>query len=194
MKARSRVWSIMAIPMVLAISACGSPDEAPAVEDEAAVATDDTMPAATQAAATANLQTAEGAEAGTATVSARNDGLLLSLQVRGLPPGEHGAHVHTTGKCDAPSFESAGGHWNPAEKEHGLENPAGQHAGDMPNLVVAEDGSGTLEYQLKGGTAEGLLDADGAAMVIHAGADDQQTDPSGDSGARIACGVFNAAS
>lgn len=178
-----------AIPLALAVSACGTSEEEPAAVDETEAAVDTEE----QAIATASLQTAEGASAGTATVSDRATGLMLSLQVNGMPPGEHGAHVHTTGTCDAPTFESAGGHWNPADKSHGLENPAGQHAGDMPNLVVAEDGSGTLEYQLKGGTAEGLLDADGAAIVIHAGADDQQTDPSGDSGSRIACGVFAAA-
>lgn len=95
-----------------------------------------------------------------------------------------------TGKCDAPKFESAGGHWNPTGAKHGLEDPAGQHAGDMPNLVVGEDGRGTLSYELQGATFEGLLDSDGSAMVIHASVDDQKTDPSGNSGDRIACGIF----
>ena len=189
MMPKSGFLHFAAIPLALAISACGSNETAPPAGDE-----DMATPAATDAAAasvaTASLKTSEGADAGTATVSANADGLVLSLRVTGLPPGPHGAHVHTTGKCDAPTFETAGGHWNPADKKHGLENPAGQHAGDMPNLVVAADGAGTLEYTLKGGTAEGLLGADGAAMVIHANADDQKTDPSGDSGGRIACGVF----
>ena len=89
-------------------------------------------------------------------------------------------------------FESAGGHWNPGSTQHGLENPKGAHAGDMPNLTAADDGTGSLTFTLKGGTMAQLLDADGSAFVVHAGQDDQKTDPSGNSGDRIACGVFAA--
>ena len=142
--------------------------------------------------ATANLATASGADAGIATVFDNNGALSLSLSVKGVPSGQHGAHVHMTGKCEAPAFASAGGHWNPTQHKHGLDNPQGQHAGDMPNLTVAADGTGTLTYQLKNATRDGLLDADGAAIVIHATVDDQMTDPSGNSGDRIACGVFAA--
>ena len=115
-----------------------------------------------------------------------------SVSLAKIDPGDHGVHVHTTGSCEAPTFESAGGHWNPESQTHGLEDPAGQHAGDMPNLTVAEDGTGTMDYQLVGGTFEGLLDADGSAFVVHADPDDQMTDPSGNSGDRIACGTFSA--
>lgn len=142
--------------------------------------------------ATADLKTAQGAAAGTVRVSEMAGALTVSLNAEGLTPGDHGVHIHTTGKCEGPKFESAGGHWNPAGMKHGLENPQGQHAGDMPNLVVGSDGRGSLTYSLKGGTLADLLDADGAAFVIHAKKDDQKTDPSGDSGDRIACGVFAA--
>lgn len=193
MRAGMQALKLAAIPMILVISGCGSNNEPAPVDDTVApVEGDMADTTATGTAASTNLLTAEGADAGTATLRSSGADLVLTLQVKGLPPGEHGAHVHTTGTCEAPSFESAGGHWNPANKQHGLENPQGQHAGDMPNLVVAEDGTGTLEYTLKGGTIEGLLDADGAAMVVHADPDDQKTDPAGDSGARIACGVFSA--
>ncbi|WP_235211446.1 superoxide dismutase family protein [Sphingopyxis sp. LC363] len=140
--------------------------------------------------AAAILRTAGGEPAGQATATMVDGRVKLALQVEGLPTGRHGAHVHMTGKCDAPKFESAGGHWNPTGAKHGLEDPAGQHAGDMPNLVVGEDGRGTLSYELQGATFEGLLDSDGSAMVIHASVDDQKTDPSGNSGDRIACGIF----
>jgi Cu-Zn family superoxide dismutase len=97
-----------------------------------------------------------------------------------------------TGKCDPPDFASAGGHWNPTGHQHGMKNPAGPHAGDMPNLDVGSDGRGHLVFTLPGGTYEGLMDEDGAAIVVHAKPDDLTTDPSGNSGGRIACGVFGA--
>jgi Cu-Zn family superoxide dismutase len=142
--------------------------------------------------ATAALAMADGTPAGTATATQTADGLTINVSVTGIPAGPHGVHVHMTGKCEAPKFESAGGHWNPESTEHGLDNPKGAHAGDMPNLVAAADGSGTLSFTLKSGTMAQLLDADGSAFVVHAGPDDQKTDPSGNSGDRIACGVFAA--
>lgn len=180
--------------MAFLLAGCNAPDAStPPAED--APATEAALnagnaPAAERAAA--DLRTASGAAAGKATAATMNGRVMLTLQVEGLPPGQHGVHVHMTGKCDAPKFESAGGHWNPADAQHGLEAPAGQHAGDMPNLVVDDNGRGTLEYELKGATFAGLMDEDGSAMVVHASADDQKTDPSGNSGDRIACGVFKA--
>ena len=180
--------------MAFLLAGCNAPDAStPPAED--APATEAALnagnaPAAERAAA--DLRTASGAAAGKATAATMNGRVMLTLQVEGLPPGQHGVHVHMTGKCDAPKFESAGGHWNPADAQHGLEAPAGQHAGDMPNLVVDDNGRGTLEYELKGATFAGLMDEDGSAMVVHASADDQKTDPSGNSGDRIACGVFEA--
>lgn len=140
--------------------------------------------------AVALLQTAKGAAAGSATVTQGPGGVSLALRVEGMPPGQHGTHVHMTGRCDAPTFKSAGDHWNPVDKQHGLDNPKGQHGGDMPNLNVGEDGRGSVSYMLKGATLEGIRDADGSAMVVHRSIDDQKTDPSGNSGDRIACGVF----
>jgi superoxide dismutase, Cu-Zn family len=113
----------------------------------------------------------------------------------GLPAGEHGVHLHTVGSCQPP-FASAGAHWNPTTRQHGLENPQGAHLGDMPNLTVGASGSVDLQVSTRGGGLRGqhpLLDDDGAAVVIHAMRDDQRTDPSGSSGDRIACGVVTMA-
>ena len=144
--------------------------------------------------AVAMLQTADGRSLGQVKVVQDANGLNLTLDASGLPPGNHGVHIHSVGKCDAPSFESAGGHWNPTNKHHGVANDAGPHMGDFVNLEVLADGKGHLERPIEGATLEGgpnaLLDADGAAFIIHAGRDDQMTDPSGNSGARLACGVF----
>lgn len=182
--------TIVTALLTVSLAACGSPDTADEAADDAT--TDTAMSTETPMRATAMLQTAEGEPAGSATATSGPEGITLAIAVEGLSPGEHGAHVHMTGSCEAPTFESAGGHWNPADRQHGLEAPNGQHAGDMPNLTVADDGTGSLEYQLVGGTWEGLMDADGSAFVVHAMADDQVTDPSGNSGDRIACGVFGA--
>ena len=185
------IWTATAVTFALA--GCGSPETAPASEDPAAaapVAEPAAAPAGDATRAMAMLRTADGAAAGSATATAAGGQVMIALNVQGLPPGQHGVHVHMTGRCDAPTFETAGGHWNPANATHGLEDPAGQHAGDMPNLTVGADGAGTLEYQLVGGSFEGLMDADGSAFVVHASADDQRSDPSGNSGDRIACGVF----
>lgn len=140
--------------------------------------------------ATAILRTADGKEVGRATAREVKQGLRLTIDARGLSVGEHGAHIHTIGKCDAPDFASAGGHWNPLGTQHGSMNPAGPHGGDLPNLLIGKDGHGTLGAVIPKGTLAGLLDADGAAMVVHAGRDDLMTDPSGNSGGRVACGVF----
>ena len=94
------------------------------------------------------------------------------------------------GACDAPGFTTAGGHWNPTMRQHGSMNPNGQHEGDLPNLMIGSNGRGSLGAVIPGATIAGLLDADGAALVVHAGPDDLMTDPAGNSGARIACGVF----
>ena len=185
-------WTATAIPFLLA--GCNAPDAStpPASKDaNGAIALNADDGAGVERAA-ANLKTAAGAAAGKAAVATIGGRVMLTVQVEGLPPGKHGVHVHMTGKCDAPKFESAGGHWNPADAHHGLEAAKGQHAGDMPNLVVEENGRATLAYELKGASFAGLMDADGSAIVVHASADDQKTDPSGNSGDRIACGVFKA--
>ena len=151
------------------------------------------MPVAGGRVATASLLTTTGQPAGRATVTEVAGGLRVTVDARGMPPGNHGAHLHTVGRCDPPDFASAGAHWNPAGTKHGSMNPQGPHAGDLPNLTVGPDGRGTLAVTLAGATMDGLLDADGAAMVVHAAADDLMTDPSGNSGGRVACGVLSPA-
>jgi Cu-Zn family superoxide dismutase len=124
-------------------------------------------------------------------------GVTFRIDASGLPHGVHGIHVHAVGRCDPPDFASAGSHWNPAGRKHGVNNPAGPHAGDLPNVDVAANGVLGQTVTLPNATlfapqeASGtLLDADGAALVIHAQADDYVTDPSGNSGARLACAVI----
>ena len=129
-----------------------------------------------------------------ATASTVASGVRVRVEANGLAPGSYGVHVHAVGRCDPPGFESAGPHWNPANRQHGTQNPAGPHMGDLPNLLVGADGQGSFEMTIPearlGGGASAMLDADGAAIVVHAGPDDYRTDPSGNSGSRIACGVF----
>ena len=140
--------------------------------------------------ATARLRTAAGADVGTVTATEMNRSLRVQVDARMMPPGPHGVHVHMVGRCDGPDFTTAGGHWNPTNRQHGSQNPAGPHVGDMPNLLIGTDGSGSLSITLPGGTLAGLMDGDGSAFVVHASADDLRTDPAGNSGGRIACGVF----
>lgn len=149
-------------------------------------------PAATPNGASAVLRMADGTEVGRAVATEVGGGVRVSVDASKLPPGPHGVHVHAVGRCDGPDFTTAGAHWNPAAKQHGAQNPMGPHAGDLPNLPIGADGRGSVTFTLPAGTLPGLMDADGAAFVIHAAADDLKTDPSGNSGARIACGVFEA--
>jgi Cu-Zn family superoxide dismutase len=120
-------------------------------------------------------------------------GVTFRIDATGLPHGVHGIHVHSTGRCDAPSFESAGVHWNPATRKHGFNNMAGPHAGDLRNVEVAANGTLGATVTLPNASlakSGALLDEDGAALVLHAAADDYLTDPSGNSGERIACAVL----
>jgi Cu-Zn family superoxide dismutase len=117
-------------------------------------------------------------------------GVSFRISASGLPHGLHGVHVHAVGRCNPPDFKTAGAHWNPAGKQHGMNNPAGPHAGDLPNVEVAANGVLNATVTLAGASIASLLDADGAALVVHAAADDYKTDPSGNSGARIACAVL----
>jgi Cu-Zn family superoxide dismutase len=140
---------------------------------------------------------ASGQPVGTVRAWQTAGGLTFRIDAQGLPHGVHGIHVHSVGRCDPPDFASAGPHWNPASRKHGLNNPAGPHAGDLPNVEVAANGVLAATVTLPGanvlappGAPGALLDADGAALVLHANADDLATDPSGNSGARIACAVI----
>ncbi|NNM76640.1 superoxide dismutase family protein [Sphingomonas sp. ID1715] len=137
----------------------------------------------------AMLSAADGSARGTAQFRQAADGIRVHVEATGLNPGVHGIHVHTTGQCAAPDFATAGPHWNPTGRQHGRENPQGAHHGDLPNITIGADGRGTLDFTLPAAELEGLFDPDGAAIVVHANADDGRTDPSGNSGGRIACGV-----
>lgn len=152
--------------------------------------------AATSAHATAHaeLKDAAGHKVGVVHLRQQGSGLMIRLTASGLAPGLHGAHVHTTGACSAPAFTDAGGHWNPTGVHHGLDNPKGSHMGDLPNIKIGPDGRGSLSYTVPGASLKDgdhpLLDGDGAAFVVHAEPDDMITDSSGNSGARVACGVI----
>jgi len=143
--------------------------------------------------ARAVLHDAGGQKVGSAVLSQEGDGVVVHLQVHGLPPGRHAFHVHAVGKCDAPDFASAGPHFNPTGKKHGLKNPEGHHLGDLPNLEVGADGKGEARAIVKGASlaagAGSLFGPQGTALVVHEKADDELTDPAGNAGPRIACGV-----
>jgi Cu-Zn family superoxide dismutase len=145
-------------------------------------------------AAVAELKNTSGQSVGTAHFTQAGNVVRILVEAKGLPPGQHGVHIHAVGKCEPPDFNSAGPHFNPTNKQHGALNPQGSHAGDLPNLTVAPDGTGRMETtteQLSFGSGpSSVWDADGSALVVHANADDFKTDPTGNSGARIACGVL----
>lgn len=136
------------------------------------------------------LVNASGQPIGSVTPAQTSGGVSLAISSSGLPHGLHGVHVHAVGRCDGPGFESAGPHWNPAARKHGLQNPQGAHAGDLPNITASSGGIARDIVVLAATSLADLGDADGSALVIHAQADDYLTDPSGNSGGRIACAVL----
>lgn len=140
------------------------------------------------------LRDGHGKDVGTATFAPSKGGVKVSVEVADLPPGTHGIHIHAVAKCEPPDFKSAGGHFNPTGKKHGLHSPEGAHAGDLPNLAVGEDGKARASFTARGATLEdgkgSLFGPEGTSLVIHADPDDGKTDPAGNSGARIACGVI----
>jgi Cu-Zn family superoxide dismutase len=144
--------------------------------------------------ARADVRNVLGESKATVTASQLGDTIRVRVEAMGMPRGTYAAHVHAIGLCNPPDFTSAGPHWNPTGAQHGKNNPAGMHKGDLPNLTVGPDGRGSMEYAIPAsmlvGGPNALLDADGAAVVIHAQADDYRTDPAGNAGARMACGVF----
>ena len=142
----------------------------------------------------ADIANAQGQKIGTAEIRASGSGVRIDVNVSQLPPGTHGIHIHNVGKCEGPAFTSAGSHLNPTSKQHGKDNPEGPHAGDLLNLEVNADGVGKaslLDPNVSlGDGANSVFHQGGTSLVIHANADDYKTDPAGNSGARIACGVI----
>jgi superoxide dismutase, Cu-Zn family len=166
----------VALPLAALLAGCQTTDELP-----------------TDRLGQATLRLANGLPGGTAQLFGSGSQVNISVALVGISQGSHGVHLHMTGSCDAPDFESAGAHVNPEGRQHGTQNPAGAHLGDLPNVSIGSSGAGSVSATL-GGSRDAVLarlfDADGTAVVVHASADDYRTDPSGNSGSRIACGVL----
>ena len=185
------------LALALALPACALA----ACQQEAATPVDEPGSGPIEEAPAVPLIAPDGTILGEVAAGDSAEGAVLKLTARNIPQGSHGVHIHDVGACEGPNFESAGPHWNPDNKQHGLQNPAGPHRGDLPNLTAGADGrvEATMTVQgsnLTGSRAYGfsntILDENGAALVIHADADDFKTDPSGNSGDRIACAVLGA--
>lgn len=181
--------TFFALVPLAALAACGSASDEPT---ETAAATETPAP---NIIGSAILNLADGKGVGSAELTGGADAVSIAIVLSGLPEGVHAVHLHTTGKCDAPDFGSAGGHLNPGSHEHGKENPKGSHLGDLPNAIIDANGDGTVNATLPGTLEEvrpALFDADGTAVIVHEGEDDYKTDPTGNAGGRIACGVIAA--
>lgn len=176
----------------VAVAAYAKEKPAPAVKPAATVKPAPAPPPAEMA--TAELKNVKGEKVGDATMVETPHGVLVTLNLVKMPPGTHAIHIHEVGKCEPP-FKTAGGHLNPGGKHHGIMNPEGKHEGDLPNLDVPADGKLTVEFlagaaTLKKEPKNSLLDADGTSLVIHLTKDDHMSDPAGNAGDRIACGVI----
>lgn len=176
----SNTWPAAMLAAVLAAAGCSHPGAG-------------TQPGP-RPVASGTLRDSAGDRIGVATLTDTAGTLRLGISVAGLSPGPHGLHFHAQGTCTPPDFSSAGSHFNPSGRQHGRLNPEGPHLGDLPNLVAGPDGSADTSFmvprELAGSGPESLLHPGGSALVVHAEADDERTDPSGNSGARVACAVI----
>ena len=191
------------VAALVATTACDRQEDVPpgqpmdgTAEQPAQLPEEGVAPGAPAGGMVVELADGSGQNVGGARLEPEGDGVRVSIRVTGLTPNqEHGLHFHENGVCEGPGFQTAGGHFNPQGTQHGLENPAGPHAGDMPNIRANADGVADTTFvvttvNLTSGTQNSLLRQGGTALVVHAGPDDYQTDPAGDAGARIACGVI----
>ena len=182
---------VVILGAALIATACGgSATQSPA---PTAAAKTPSPPALT---ARAQINDVQGQLVAAAVLHDSGQGVVIDVKVTKLNPGVHGIHIHAAGKCEAPGFASAGGHFNPTGKKHGHSNPLGPHAGDLGNLTVGPDGTGnatftTGDVSLQEGLPNTLFGPEGTAMVIHANPDDETTDPAGNSGPRVGCGVIS---
>jgi len=184
---RHRPLILISVASLVALAACSrEPQNEVANEAAGSNAAGPVVPASAQ------LIDGTGKPIGDVAISEDANGITLRPSAAGLPPGTHGVHLHEIGQCGTPDFKSAGAHWNPANRKHGRENPEGAHMGDLANIQIEADGRGE-SILLIGATRHALADADGTSIVIHANADDYKTDPSGNSGDRIACAVISPA-
>lgn len=168
--------SCLPVVLIAALAACQTIDEVP-----------------TDRLGQATLRLGNGLPAGTVQLLGSGTQVNISVGLIGMQSGPHAVHLHMVGSCETPSFTSAGGHLNPGGNEHGADNPKGAHLGDLPNATIGAAGAGTVSATLRGERAEVLariFDADGTAVVVHEGADDYKTNPSGAAGKRVACGVL----
>lgn len=178
------------------MSACGSVDQPEENEDMESQETASPQAAEEGQMIEVELMNTAGEKTGTARLEQMETGVNITISAWDLPKGTHGFHIHETGKCELPDFTSAGGHFNPTDAKHGFDHPKGPHAGDLPNLEVGEDGKVTESFlaemvTLEKGKPNTLLRTNKTALIIHADADDNISQPAGDAGERIACGVIS---
>ncbi|TKD72291.1 superoxide dismutase family protein [Pseudalkalibacillus hwajinpoensis] len=192
-------WTVLfaMLTILLVLTACNTSngENSSGSENNGTMDNEEQQTEETKESITVDMMNQEGEKVGTAELEQQEDGTLIQLDASNLPEGTHGFHIHETGSCEAPDFKSAGGHFNPANADHGTMSEDGPHAGDMENIEVSADGTIQKEVvnekvTLEAGKDNSLLKEGGTALVIHAGADDNSSQPSGDAGDRIACGVI----
>lgn len=175
--------------IVLLLVACGTSNDSQIINDEEAT------PVSGGSTLTVNMINTEGEDVGEARIWETEKNVTIHLKAENLEPGERAIHIHEVGKCDPPDFKTAGEHFNPDHKKHGFHTPKGYHAGDLPNIAIADDGTVDVEIKtadvtLEPGKKNSILDDDGSSLIIHSGADDYVTDPAGNSGDRMVCGAI----